>query len=155
MARSVRWRARPLLRVVRADGTALQQDYSSFGYTLNGQRDWVEDANGNRSDYVYDGFDRLCRLFFPQVGVGTHTANAPVTPWNGYSRLGQRPRRCSPTSRSANRSGCRAPPSARKVKGGLVPGIAFVGERVVADGPVRRFTRDQIKFLLLAIRHSR
>lgn len=44
---------------------------------------------------------------------------------------------------------------ARKVKCGLVPGIAFAGERVLADGPVRRFTREQLKYLLLAVRTRR
>ncbi len=44
---------------------------------------------------------------------------------------------------------------ARKLKGGLIPGIAFAGERVMADGPVRRFTRDQVKFLLLCVRDRR
>ncbi len=44
---------------------------------------------------------------------------------------------------------------ARKLKGGLIPGIAFAGERVMADGPVRRFTRDQVKFLLLCVRGRR
>jgi hypothetical protein len=42
--------------------------------------------------------------------------------------------------------------AARKIKAGLIPGIAFAGERVLADGPVRRLTRDQVKHLLLAVR---
>lgn len=41
----------------------------------------------------------------------------------------------------------------RKVRGGLVPGIRFVGSRVLEDGPVRRFTREQVRYLLLATRH--
>jgi hypothetical protein len=41
----------------------------------------------------------------------------------------------------------------RKVRGGLVPGIRFVGSRVLEDGPVRRFTREQVRYLLLAARH--
>ncbi len=44
---------------------------------------------------------------------------------------------------------------ARKLKRGLIPGIAFAGELVIADGPVRRFTRDQVKFLLLSVRDRR
>ncbi len=41
----------------------------------------------------------------------------------------------------------------RKLRGGLVPGIRFVGSRVLEDGPVRRFTREQVRYLLLAARH--
>lgn len=44
---------------------------------------------------------------------------------------------------------------ARKLKRGLIPGIAFAGDRVIADGPVRRFTRAQVKFLLLCVRDRR
>ncbi|RZI98547.1 MAG: hypothetical protein EON90_13035 [Brevundimonas sp.] len=46
------------------------------GYTVNGQADWIEDGLGNRSDYTYDGFDRLARLTFPSATVGAHAANA-------------------------------------------------------------------------------
>ncbi|HTU65582.1 MAG TPA: RHS repeat-associated core domain-containing protein [Steroidobacteraceae bacterium] len=55
--------------------SGVQQDYMAAGYTLNGKQDWVEDANGNRSDLVYDGFDRLCRLYFPQTTKGSHKPN--------------------------------------------------------------------------------
>jgi hypothetical protein len=41
---------------------------------------------------------------------------------------------------------------ARKVKKGLVPGIRFRGTSVLEDGPVRRFDRNQLRWLLLAIR---
>lgn len=44
-------------------------------WTDNGQVDWIEDGAGNRSDYVYDGFDRLSRLYFPVTAVGAHLAN--------------------------------------------------------------------------------
>jgi hypothetical protein len=44
---------------------------------------------------------------------------------------------------------------ARKVKKGLVPGIRFRGPNVLEDGPVRRFDRNQLRWLLLAVRaHS-
>ena len=60
----------------RAYGTAIQQNYAVYGYTPNGQQDWVEDANGNRTDFSYDGFDRLNRMNFPQVAVGAHAASS-------------------------------------------------------------------------------
>lgn len=41
---------------------------------------------------------------------------------------------------------------ARKVKKGLVPGIRFRGTSVLEDGPVRRFDRIQLRWLLLAVR---
>lgn len=68
----------------RAYATALQQNYASYAYTPNGRADWVEDANGNRTNYTYDGFDRLERLEFPQVSVGAHAANASDYEQYGY-----------------------------------------------------------------------
>lgn len=62
-------------RETRGYGTAVQLDYFSLAYTPNSKADWVEDANGNRSDYVYDGHDRQCRLYFPQTSIGAHAAN--------------------------------------------------------------------------------
>lgn len=44
---------------------------------------------------------------------------------------------------------------ARKVKEGLVPGIRFRGKSVLEDGPVRRFDRSQLRWLLLAVRSRR
>jgi hypothetical protein len=44
---------------------------------------------------------------------------------------------------------------ARKVKRGLVPGIRFRGTTVLEDGPVRRFDRSQLRWLLLAVRSHR
>lgn len=59
----------------RAVGTAIEQDYARYTYSANGQRLSVRDANDNRSVYVYDGFDRLCRLYFPVTTVGANAAN--------------------------------------------------------------------------------
>jgi hypothetical protein len=44
---------------------------------------------------------------------------------------------------------------ARRMKDGLVPGIRMSEGRVLDDGPVRRFNRVQIRWLLLAVRRSR
>ena len=43
---------------------------------------------------------------------------------------------------------------ARRMKGGLVPGIRFQNERIVEDGSVRRFDRLQLRYLLLSVRSS-
>ncbi|MGQ0532182.1 MAG: hypothetical protein ACT4OF_05760, partial [Caulobacteraceae bacterium] len=64
-----------LVRIIRADGSALQQDYARYTYSLNGQAMSVRDANDNRSAYVYDGHDRLCRLYFPVQTLGANAAN--------------------------------------------------------------------------------
>ncbi len=67
--------ASQLIRVMRAYGDPLQQDYARYTYTPNGQQASVRDANNNRSVYVYDGFDRLCRLYFPVATLGANAAN--------------------------------------------------------------------------------
>ena len=40
----------------------------------------------------------------------------------------------------------------RRMKSGVVPGIRFAGDRVLEDGSIRRFTREQVRYLLLSIR---
>lgn len=79
-----------MLNEQRAYGTSLQQNYSSYAYTPNGQRDWVEDANGNRSDFTYDGFDRLSQINFPQSVTGAHAANSNDYEAYGYDAGGNR-----------------------------------------------------------------
>ena len=59
----------------RAYLTSRQQAYASYAYTLNGRIDWVDDANGNRTDFTYDGFDRVNRMNLPQTTVGAHAAS--------------------------------------------------------------------------------
>lgn len=44
---------------------------------------------------------------------------------------------------------------ARRVKEGLVPGVRFVHGRVLEDGPVRRFDRTQVRWILLAVRFAK
>ena len=44
---------------------------------------------------------------------------------------------------------------ARRVKEGLVPGVRMANGRVLDDGPVRRFDRLQLRWLLLAVRFAR
>ncbi|HYC68819.1 RHS repeat-associated core domain-containing protein [Brevundimonas sp.] len=70
--------------VWNASGTPLAQRTRTQAWTLNGQIDWTEDANGNRSDYVYDGFDRLYRLHFPQTTSGAHAPSATDYEQYGY-----------------------------------------------------------------------
>lgn len=44
---------------------------------------------------------------------------------------------------------------ARRVKEGLVPGVRMANGRVLDDGPVRRFDRTQLRWLLLAVRFAK
>lgn len=57
--------ASQILRVERAVGTPLQQNYVAYTYTPNGKTSTVTDANGNRASMIYDGFDRQIRWNFP------------------------------------------------------------------------------------------
>lgn len=58
------------LAEIRALGTPQQQTYATYAYTPNGKQDWVQDAGGGRTDYTYDGLDRLSRTTFPSPATG-------------------------------------------------------------------------------------
>lgn len=58
------------LAELRGVGTPLQQTYATYAYTPNGKEDWVQDAGAGRTDYTYDGFDRLSRTDFPNPATG-------------------------------------------------------------------------------------
>jgi len=76
--------------IQRAYGTPLVQNYSTFAYTQNGKEDWVQDANGNRTDYIYDGFDRLARQNFPSATLGANAPNPDDNEQYGYDPNGNR-----------------------------------------------------------------
>ncbi|HYD37933.1 MAG TPA: hypothetical protein VEA60_09990, partial [Allosphingosinicella sp.] len=59
-----------LLKVQKAFGTPLQQDYAAYDYTPNGRRKAVTDANGNRAEMTWDGHDRQKRWIFPSNTPG-------------------------------------------------------------------------------------
>lgn len=67
-----------VLKTRKAVGTALVQDYVTYSYTPNGQRQTVIDANGNRATYSYDGFDRLIAWSFPSAINGAVTATCNI-----------------------------------------------------------------------------
>jgi YD repeat-containing protein len=54
-------------QVTTANGfpQTLQQDYVTYTYTNNGKQQFVTDANGNKAQYTWDGFDRLSKWNFP------------------------------------------------------------------------------------------
>ncbi len=81
ITRNVYDAAGQLLKVQKAYGTPLQQDYASYTYSLNGKRTAVIDANGNQAKYVYDGFDRLAAWYFPST---TTPGAASTTDYEAY-----------------------------------------------------------------------
>jgi RHS repeat-associated protein len=56
-----------LVKVRRAYGTPLEQDYANYGYSANGKQTSVIDANGNKATMTYDGFDRQIRWNLPST----------------------------------------------------------------------------------------
>jgi RHS repeat-associated protein len=54
-----------LVTVQKAYGTSLQQNYAAYGYSPNGKRTSVTDANGNVASLTFDGLDRQVRWTFP------------------------------------------------------------------------------------------
>jgi RHS repeat-associated protein len=67
-----------LLKIQKAFGTSIQQDYASYTYTTNGKQQTVADANGNKATYAYDGFDRLVAWSFPSKTVTGSSAACTI-----------------------------------------------------------------------------
>jgi RHS repeat-associated protein len=70
-----------LLKVQKAYGAPLQQDYVTYTYSPNGKQTAVIDANGNQARYAYDGFDRLAAWYFPST---TTPGAASTTDYEAY-----------------------------------------------------------------------
>lgn len=71
ITRNIYDQAGDLIQVRKAVGTPLEQAYSTFSYTPNGNQEYVLDANGNRAKLEYDGFDREARWTFPSAAAPT------------------------------------------------------------------------------------
>jgi YD repeat-containing protein len=56
--------------------TGTQADEVTTAYTSNGKAASVTDAEGNKTSYVYDGFDRLSQTQFPSTTKGAGTSNS-------------------------------------------------------------------------------
>ena len=56
-----------LLQVRVGVGSAVEAADVTYSYTINGRKQYVVDAEGNRAEYVYDGHDRLQRWYFPST----------------------------------------------------------------------------------------
>jgi RHS repeat-associated protein len=90
ITRNVYDAASQLLQVQRAYGTPLQQNYATYTYTANGQRQTVKDANNNLSTFEYDGFDRLSKLRFPVTSTGAGVSSTTDYEQYGYDAVGNR-----------------------------------------------------------------
>ncbi|MBB5986634.1 RHS repeat domain-containing protein [Sphingobium lignivorans] len=77
ITRNVYDAAGQLVQIRKAVGTTLEHAYATYSYTLNGKRQFVIDASGNRASLGYDGFDRQVRWTFP--GTAKPAAYNPAT----------------------------------------------------------------------------
>ncbi len=64
------------IKIQTAFGSSDQADEVSKAYTVNGKLDYVVDAENNRTDYTYDGFDRGVKVEFPSATKGANAVNA-------------------------------------------------------------------------------
>jgi RHS repeat-associated protein len=75
-----------VLQVRKAVATPLEQAYATYDYSLNGKQTVVVDANGNRANLTYDGFDRQATWVFPST---TKPASFnPATPTTALASAG-------------------------------------------------------------------
>jgi RHS repeat-associated protein len=72
-----------LTKVQTAYGTPDQSDEVTRGYTNNGQLASVTDAEGNKTSYEYDGFDRTSITRYPITTVAAGTSST-----SDYEQLG-------------------------------------------------------------------
>ncbi len=65
-----------MTKVQTAYGTSAQADEASGAYNSNGTVASLTDAEGNKTSYVYDGFDRLFQTFYPVATAGAGTSSS-------------------------------------------------------------------------------
>jgi RHS repeat-associated protein len=71
-----------------AYGTADQADDVTATYTSNGKIAAVTDGEGNKTSYVYDGFDRLYQTLYPSSTKGAGSSNSSDYEQLGYDANG-------------------------------------------------------------------
>jgi RHS repeat-associated protein len=57
--------ASEVVQLRKGVGSSIELAEETYSYTPNGKKQYVIDANGNRAQFVYDGFDRLYQWQFP------------------------------------------------------------------------------------------
>ncbi len=80
--------ANRITSVQTAYGSSSQKTVVTNSYSANSMLSYIEDANGNRSTYTYDGFDRISKLNFPNTTTGSHSSNASDYEQYGYDANG-------------------------------------------------------------------
>lgn len=78
-----------LVKIQRAYGTALQQDYATYTYSGNWKRTSITDARGMKATMTYDGFDRQTKWNLPSL-VYAQTESATDFEEYVYNANGQR-----------------------------------------------------------------
>jgi RHS repeat-associated protein len=75
--------AERVTKMTSAYGTANASDNATATYSDNGQVATATDANGNKTSYTYDGFDRLSKTNYPSTTKGSGTSST-----TDYEQLG-------------------------------------------------------------------
>jgi RHS repeat-associated protein len=78
-----------VLQLRRAVGTPLEQAYATYEYSTNGKQTTVIDANGNRTNLIYDGLDRQSAWVFPSPAT-LGTVNTADSERYSYDKNGNR-----------------------------------------------------------------
>ncbi len=68
----------------------LNQKYARYYYNPNGTKHYEVDANGNTTEYLYDGFDRLNRINYPSTTTGSGASNSSDYEQFGYDANGNK-----------------------------------------------------------------
>jgi YD repeat-containing protein len=78
-------------QITTANGfpATLQQNYATYTYSANGRRTSMTDANGNRAEMTWDGYDRQRRWIFPSPTTAG-VANQSDYEEYGYDAVGNR-----------------------------------------------------------------
>jgi len=76
--------------MVSGYGTTAPITEVTRSYNTNGTLAWLEDGNGNRTGYSYDGFDRAYRTCYPLSGTAhsSSTTDCTQTNFDSYGRVG-------------------------------------------------------------------
>lgn len=74
----------------RAVGSTNEQFYARYGYSANGNKIAETDANGNLTNYVYDGQDRLAYTYYPSLTTGAGASNTADYESYQYDNNGNR-----------------------------------------------------------------
>ncbi len=76
--------------VVSGYGTSTPITEVTRSYNSNGILAWLEDGNGNRTTYAYDGFNRAYRVCYPLSGTAhsSSTTDCVQNNFDSYGRIG-------------------------------------------------------------------